>query len=1085
MFDGVVFMEGDLVPTAGNECENCFCSEGKLECIGSGCTTSSPITTTTHISSTFTTTTDSTCCTKDETEYVPGDVIKSIGCEVYKCNDNCEIILDTSDCANVTTTKPTTTVVTKSPKCITETNEWTDWMNYNIPTLANDGDFENHHYLRRRFEYCGEEMISAVECRPAGASTYSGQMVTCDVNTGLTCFNDNQDIEMCLDYEIRFFCRCGVETTTEAPTVAPTTIPTLDTTETIVIATTTSMPVKTTASMPNQTTTSMPSKATTPMTKSTSPAATTMSNTASTTTTTDLKTTTVHVCSPLAPASCEMGWSEWFKLDEVPLNCKYQICEAATSVECRVWNKQVNKIAPCSLNVQICEGCGDMYARFYCPCDTTEPPKTTTAATLTTATIPTTTSMISSTSLPEICEIDMEKSLTKQVFSSSSSEFSDSRIGYSGWMAAKSSSGEFVSLTFQDPQIITGLKLERMMRNLYPTSIRLYVKGSESKAQADILIPSGEGIVFLDNPIIASEVSFLIRKWVGDLPSLKMSVLKQCGSSTTTTTQSTTTVCTQGCVLTCGDLCQKTFVEYSAMGLCKSEETCLRPSKCVENSMTCDASQKFDGSRCVNSQECACVTEDGTVMKPGTVLQGEDCTHICSDNLLSCEVETTTTLKPTTTTSAEMTSTSPMTTTTTPPISTTTSASSTTISNDGTTLVTTTVTDSTTTTTKTRTTSGMTSSTTETVDMKTGETKVTTTTHPESTLDTITVPFKETTITVPAEGTVSVTESGSSTTTTVTTKPTDNLTTAVVIVTNTPEGTTTTELAATTSVSPTGKEMTVVTTTEGTVIYSSTSSSSPSGTTETSVTSTTQGEEHTETVTTQSPTGTSKVTKTIAPSGETTTTESITKVTSPTSTETTTTIKTTNAPKSSSTKESTTSSTNYTTDSGPTDGDCVDKIVNQMFNVGCDRCYCSEAGGIVCKNVSDCESTTGMTTTTAPETEATKTKITESTTASSSTTRSFTTVTSKPGEMTTTSKEIEESCLVWDDWQNNNLVSTGNDNEPISQYLKNSEICAEVMDIECRVAKFLTPSDETTDITTCDIQNGLTCVPSMEDFFFS
>ncbi|CBY32632.1 unnamed protein product, partial [Oikopleura dioica] len=273
---------------AGSCAEGCACQDGKIwdqhagDCVfEESCTCGMfdgvvfmEVTTTTHVSITFTTTTDSTCCTKDETEYVPGDVIKSIDCEVYKCNDNCEIILDTSGCGNVTTTKSTTTVVTKSPKCITETNDWTEWMNYNIPTLANDGDFENHHYLRRRFDYCGEEMISAVECRPAGASTYSGQMVTCDVNTGLTCFNDNQDIEMCLDYEVRFFCRCGIETTTEAPTAAPTTVPTTETTESIIIATTVTMPTKITTSIPKIT------RSTIPMIKSTTSGATTISSSA-------------------------------------------------------------------------------------------------------------------------------------------------------------------------------------------------------------------------------------------------------------------------------------------------------------------------------------------------------------------------------------------------------------------------------------------------------------------------------------------------------------------------------------------------------------------------------------------------------------------------------------------------------------------------------------------------------------------------------------------------------------------------------------------------------------------------------------
>ena len=183
------------------------------------------------------------------------------------------------------------------------------------------------------------------------------------------------------------------------------------------------------------------------------------------------------------------------------------------------------------------------------------------------------------------------------------------------------------------------------MGNLYPTSIRIYVKGSESKSQADITIPEGEGLVFLDQPLIASEVSFLIMKWVGDMPSLKMSVFTSCDTLTTTSTQTTTTVCTKGCALTCGDLCQKTFVEYTNMGLCKSAETCLRPTKCIENTLTCDTSQRFDGQRCVNSRECACLADDGTVIKPGQAIEGKECDQVCVDNKieLSCDSIVTTT----------------------------------------------------------------------------------------------------------------------------------------------------------------------------------------------------------------------------------------------------------------------------------------------------------------------------------------------------------------------------------------------------------------------------------------------------------
>ncbi|XP_035688711.1 mucin-2-like [Branchiostoma floridae] len=106
---------------------------------------------------------------------------------------------------------------TKSYPC---EGEWTEWMNSFYPNVISGGDFETLDNLREKFDFCGPEMITNIECRvDSGLEmdyTRTGQDVTCDIHQGLVCENSKQRgfLPFCYDYKVRVFCECGGETTT-------------------------------------------------------------------------------------------------------------------------------------------------------------------------------------------------------------------------------------------------------------------------------------------------------------------------------------------------------------------------------------------------------------------------------------------------------------------------------------------------------------------------------------------------------------------------------------------------------------------------------------------------------------------------------------------------------------------------------------------------------------------------------------------------------------------------------------------------------------------------------------------------------
>ncbi|XP_041075179.1 mucin-2-like [Polyodon spathula] len=159
------------------------------------------------------------------------------------------------------TTSPTTTC--RRP-C-----KWSQWFDTNFPTPgAAGGDSETYNKIvAGGGRIC--EKPSRIECRaekyPEKIIEDIGQVVTCDIATGLTCKNEDQTgiFPMCYNYQIRFLC-CDAyhcETTTEPPTstsVPTTAVSSTFSTPTPPITTTTGKSTTTKPTTPPKTSPSTP-----------------------------------------------------------------------------------------------------------------------------------------------------------------------------------------------------------------------------------------------------------------------------------------------------------------------------------------------------------------------------------------------------------------------------------------------------------------------------------------------------------------------------------------------------------------------------------------------------------------------------------------------------------------------------------------------------------------------------------------------------------------------------------------------------------------------------------------------------------
>nr|XP_006820506.1 PREDICTED: mucin-5AC-like [Saccoglossus kowalevskii] len=316
-------------------------------------------------------------------------------------------------------TWPTPEPFVVQPAVCTETG-WTDWFNIDEPgTGKMDGDFEVMPRLRTQYKFCEESMISSVECRSteSKASFESlGQEGHC-TKRGFMCMNKFQTSgQLCLDYEIRFYCICveigtRPEITTEVTTpeevtttVSPKTTSVPITSETATVLETVSI-VPTTYEEPIK-----PLNYTTEVEIGTRPEITTEVSIKPTRKLITLKPISERiVCN-------ETGWTDWFNADSPDTNprgdfeiirtlrTKYQFCsvDMITDVQCRdsVTHQppqsslgQNVRCTPrglmCDNNRQVPRGttCLDYEIRFYCECVFTTP-EMSTRAKVTTAVSP-------------------------------------------------------------------------------------------------------------------------------------------------------------------------------------------------------------------------------------------------------------------------------------------------------------------------------------------------------------------------------------------------------------------------------------------------------------------------------------------------------------------------------------------------------------------------------------------------------------------------------------------------------------------------------------------------------------------------
>ncbi|XP_056430941.1 mucin-2-like isoform X2 [Hyla sarda] len=169
---------------------------------------------------------------------------------------------------------------------------WSQWFDVNYPKYEpNGGDDETYENIENAgYKVCEKESWKTEDtsCRaqkyPDIHLDQLGQIVTCDVSTGLTCKNQDQTgfMHVCLNYEISFYC-CSPDciSTTSQTTTSPTTTITETTLPTTTITETTSP--------------------TTTITETTSPTTTITENTSPTTTiieTTSPSTTIIETTSP-------------------------------------------------------------------------------------------------------------------------------------------------------------------------------------------------------------------------------------------------------------------------------------------------------------------------------------------------------------------------------------------------------------------------------------------------------------------------------------------------------------------------------------------------------------------------------------------------------------------------------------------------------------------------------------------------------------------------------------------------------------------------------------------------------------------
>ncbi|KAK3611486.1 hypothetical protein CHS0354_039099 [Potamilus streckersoni] len=101
---------------------------------------------------------------------------------------------------------------------------WTKVMNANSPTDGND--LETFDLLRQKYQFCQEDNIVTIKCILANTGSLydqSGEEVTCERKTGLTCYGHEQADGKCEDYAVQLYCDCRQSTPTPVTVMVPST----------------------------------------------------------------------------------------------------------------------------------------------------------------------------------------------------------------------------------------------------------------------------------------------------------------------------------------------------------------------------------------------------------------------------------------------------------------------------------------------------------------------------------------------------------------------------------------------------------------------------------------------------------------------------------------------------------------------------------------------------------------------------------------------------------------------------------------------------------------------------------------------
>ncbi|KAM6068296.1 mucin-5AC-like [Theristicus caerulescens] len=327
----------------------------------------------------------------------------------------------------VSTTTSTTTPHT--PSCEPEACSWSEWFDVDFPSSGpSQGDFETYQHIRAAGkEFC--QHPKEIDCRAEDYPDVSiqtvGQVVQCDVRSGLVCKNEDQTgkFKMCLNYKIRVLC-CSPNYNCLTTTASSTTSPTTTTTHRIPASTT----VTTSTSYPSTTL---------PTSSETTSQTYTTTTTSPTPTTTPYVSTTTSTTTPHTP-SCEpevCSWSEWFDVDfpsSGPSQGDFEtyqhiraagkeFCQHPKEIDCRAEDypdvsiQTVGQVVQCDVRSGlVCKNedqtgkfkmCLNYKIRVLCcspnyNCLTTTPSSTTSPTTTTTHRIPASTTVTTSTSYP-------------------------------------------------------------------------------------------------------------------------------------------------------------------------------------------------------------------------------------------------------------------------------------------------------------------------------------------------------------------------------------------------------------------------------------------------------------------------------------------------------------------------------------------------------------------------------------------------------------------------------------------------------------------------------------------------------------